>query len=337
MRANSVSGICHKPASLHWTQVAQDVIKIYDTTHLQALRLHHSSLVQYFCDSLPGNGPTTCTTQTHNMADDTSRTGSASMSINAGAEISDNDGQVHELHATSTPTDHTIGQAHYDKREAHYDTNYDVDPEAPGGKTHSLGHDGDHEAGYEGDDDDEDQVQDIRNDQKGSKDSKERPTRIASARLDEGSETAVKHKPSTSQDEDENGNDKASIPASSFEDVANRSARTATTVSNGEASSSESDSEDIFVGPRNSQYESSNANETPRSRFSVMGGDEFHPRSESPSPTSDEAGAENLNSRSDNVSSSEENDDSGEDGSSDEDEGKVHDVSSGRTSAQHPV
>lgn len=328
--ANSVSGICHKPASLHWTQVAQDVIRI---ATLQTQALHHSSSTS--CWSPPNTHATTCIAQTKSMADNASGTGSASMSISSGSEISDIDDQKHELHATSSSADHT-------SKQAHHDTHHDGDHEVPRSQTLSRRLNGDYEDGYEGDDDDEDQTQDARHDSKESNDPKEGRTRTISARSDEQSERAVKHERPASQhedededeDEDESENDKTSIPASSFEDVANRSARKATAMIDREVSNSESDSEDILVGPRNSQYESSNANETPNPRFSVMGSSGLHPRSQSPSPASDELGAEVLDNHNDSVASSEKDDGSSSsssegDDSSYEAEGKVDDGSSG--------
>jgi hypothetical protein len=143
----------------------------------------------------------------------------------------------------------------------------------------------DDEGGYEGDDDDEHEEDDApvpdeafeaaANDEPSSyeEEAEDDEEDVAPAALD-ASKSAPKHELPAPEGEVEN--DRASLPATSFEEIAKRATRKGKRVSSSsnECLSSEYDSEDIIVAPRRSQRESTDVKETPEPRSSsVMGGD----------------------------------------------------------------
>jgi hypothetical protein len=126
---------------------------------------------------------------------------------------------------------------------------------------------GEYEGGYEGDEDDEDEGNDA-------------PV------PDDALETTADDAPPASENESED--DQASLPVNSFERAANRSASHGATLSDEEDESSESDSEDIIVAPRTSQYKPADLKNTPQARSSIIDSGDQHAQSSTPLSNSDE-------------------------------------------------
>lgn len=161
-----------------------------------------------------------------------------------------------------------------DSREA------EGDASNPGGEKDGqqvCGHD---ERGYEGDDDDEHDEDDaplpddafaavLKNGPPASEggEDDEHDEDDPSLR-NQASEAVAKDEPSASGDGPQN--DQISIPASSFEDIANRATHAAVALNDKEVSSSEYDSEDIVVAPRRSSQSLSNIEDSPSSCVSVI-------------------------------------------------------------------
>jgi hypothetical protein len=129
---------------------------------------------------------------------------------------------------------------------------------------------GEYEGGYEGDEDDEDEGND--------------------GPPDDAFETAADDAPPVSDDDSED--DQASLPVNSFERAANRSASHGATLSDDEDESSESDSEDIIVAPRTSQYTPADIKNTPQARSSIIDSGDQHAQSSTPLPNSEEVDKE---------------------------------------------
>jgi hypothetical protein len=103
-------------------------------------------------------------------------------------------------------------------------------------------------------------------------------------------ETAADDAPPTSEDGSEDDN--ASLPVNPFERAANRSASHGATLGDDEDESSESDSEDIIVAPRTSQYKSADTKNTQQARSSIIDSGYQHVQSSSSLPNSAEVDKE---------------------------------------------